>query len=119
MLKFLADESCDFSIVRSLRKANYDVNAIAEETPGISDLEVLKKARKEERILLTEDKDFGEWIYAHGSEISGVIFFRYPSSYRQHIAAMPHELIKLKKEELVGSFTVVEPGRFRVRKDLK
>lgn len=74
MLKFLADESCDFTIVRCLRNAGYHVKSIAEDMPGISDSEVLHKARQENCILLTEDKDFGEWIYAHGSVIEGLIF---------------------------------------------
>jgi hypothetical protein len=29
-LRFLADESCDFTVVRSLRAAGYDVLAVSE-----------------------------------------------------------------------------------------
>lgn len=36
-IKFLADESCDFAIVRFLRAANYDVLAIMEIASGESD----------------------------------------------------------------------------------
>lgn len=33
-LKFVADESCDFAVVRGLRKAGFDVLAIVEAKPG-------------------------------------------------------------------------------------
>ena len=56
-ISFLADESCDFLIVRKLRSADYDVLSVAESFPSASDQQVLEHAIKEGRILLTEDKD--------------------------------------------------------------
>ena len=35
MLKFLADESCDFSIVKKLRSCGLDVKAVVEDMPGV------------------------------------------------------------------------------------
>lgn len=118
-LKLLADESCDFAIVRSLRTANCDLKAVAEDMPGVSDVVVLQRAINDKRLLLTEDKDFGEWVFAHGSIIPGVIFFRYPSHFRKSMAGMAGELISKKGTDLLGKFTVVEPGRFRIRGMLK
>jgi hypothetical protein len=43
---------------------------VREESPGISDRDVLSRAVEMNRILLTEDSDFGEWIFAHG-ELGG------------------------------------------------
>jgi uncharacterized protein with PIN domain len=54
---FLADESCDFLVVRKLRLAEYDVFSVAESLPSATDKQVLEHAIKEKRILLTEDKD--------------------------------------------------------------
>jgi predicted nuclease of predicted toxin-antitoxin system len=68
-IPFLADESCDFLIVRKLRAADYDVLSVAESFPSAFDQQVLEHAFKEGRILLTEDKDFGEWVFAHGEKI--------------------------------------------------
>jgi len=61
---FLADESCDFAVVRSLRSAGYDVVAIAEIAPRTQDPEVIDLAVQQRRVLLTEDKDFGQLVYA-------------------------------------------------------
>ena len=43
-MRFVADESCDFSVVRALRDAGHDVTVIAEIAPRIEDEEVLKLA---------------------------------------------------------------------------
>jgi predicted nuclease of predicted toxin-antitoxin system len=58
-LRFLADESCDFAVVRALRADGYDVFAVSEVTRRSDDRELIEQASHEKRILLTEDKDFG------------------------------------------------------------
>ena len=61
MLRFLADESCDFAAVRALRTEGYGVLSIAEASTGADDERVIALAPSERRILLIEDKDFGSW----------------------------------------------------------
>jgi predicted nuclease of predicted toxin-antitoxin system len=58
-LRFLADESCDFAVVRVLRAAGHDVFAVSEHQQRSVDSELMQLAKSEERILVTEDKDFG------------------------------------------------------------
>jgi predicted nuclease of predicted toxin-antitoxin system len=57
-MKLLADESVELGIVRLLRENDHDVRAVAEEHPRASDRAVLELAFAEERILVTNDKDF-------------------------------------------------------------
>lgn len=59
LLRFLADESCDFAVIRALRVAGHDVLSIAEYTSRSDDAELITQAYRERRILITEDKDFG------------------------------------------------------------
>ena len=68
MTGFLADESCDFAVVRTLRAAGYDVLAVSERAPGARDEDVIRFATSERRILLTEDKDFGQLVFAAGAD---------------------------------------------------
>ncbi len=63
-MRFLADENCDFAVVRALRAAGHDVVAIVEISPRAEDNVVIDLAMREGRILLTEDKDFGQLVYA-------------------------------------------------------
>ena len=115
-IKFLADESCDFLIVRTLRSAEYDVLSVAESFPSASDQEVLQYAANKKLILLTEDKDFGEWVFAHGENVSGVILIRFPGNARTQLGEDIRLLVDVHASELMKSFTVLEPGRARIRK---
>jgi len=63
-MRFLADECCDFSVVKALITAGYDVVCVSEIRPRSDDSEVIKLAVREKRIVLTEDKDFGQLVYA-------------------------------------------------------
>ena len=40
-MRFLADESCDFAVVRALRGAGHDVSAVTELSPAAKDDAVL------------------------------------------------------------------------------
>lgn len=69
-MHFLADESCDFAVVRALCQAGHDVTAIAEISPGVPDEEVAALAEREDRILVTEDRDLGRLVHAGPSRIA-------------------------------------------------
>ena len=115
-MKFLADESCDFIVVSALRKSGYDVISICEMSPSMADEEVIQLASKEKRVLLTEDKDFGQIFYASLGSGYTVILIRYPNSVRQKLPADVINLIGLHGKSIVGCFVVVQPGRIRFAK---
>ena len=113
-MRLLADESCDFSVVRALRAAGHDVNAVVETHRGASDEVVIKLAVSEQRILLTEDKDFGQLVHAAMGQTGGVVFIRFPATARAGLAATLVDLFSTHGAELVGAFAVVQPGRVRI-----
>ena len=115
-IRFLADESCDFTVVKALRASGYDVVSVAESFASASDLQVLKISVEEKRLLLTEDKNFGEWIFAHREEMSGVLLIRFPANIRSDLGQAVSVLVAKHGSDLVKSFTVLEPGRARIRK---
>lgn len=78
-MRFLADESCDFNVVRALRDHGHDVLAIIQESPGIADVLVIERAMRDVRIVVTEDKDFGQMVFAAVRETSGVVLVRWPA----------------------------------------
>jgi predicted nuclease of predicted toxin-antitoxin system len=113
-MRFLVDESCDVAMGLALLEAGNDVLEIRAIRPGADDEWVVDLAVSEYRILLTEDKDFGWLIYAHGHKAIGVIFLRYPVSERQRIAQDLVELVKQQNENLIGCFVTVTPSRIRI-----
>jgi len=112
-MRFLADESCDFAVVRALREAGHDVVAVAEISPRADDPVVLGRALKEKRVLLTEDKDFGQLVYASSVPAGGVGLFRFPGGTRGSLPKAASDLVQLKGADLGRLFTVVQPGRVR------
>jgi predicted nuclease of predicted toxin-antitoxin system len=113
-LRFLADESCDFAVVRSLRAAGFDVLAISEIMIRSIDRDLIEQANREQRILITEDKDFGWLVFASHVDSPGVILIRFPGNLRRTLAATVLGLVQDQGENLLGGFVVVQPGRTRI-----
>jgi predicted nuclease of predicted toxin-antitoxin system len=113
-MRFLADESCDFAAVRALREEGHDVLAVADAARGAKDPEVVRLARDQGRVLLTEDKDFGWYVYASGEGGVGVVLIRFPAASRRLLGLAVLEAVRSVADRLSRSFTVIEPGRVRV-----
>ena len=99
-LRFLADESCDFGVVKALRTEGYDVVALPY---------------SEKRILLTEDKDFGQLVFASQADSAGVILIRYPGNARKSLKEAIIKLIHEQGTEIQNAFVVMQPGQIRMR----
>ena len=110
-MRLVADENCDFSVVIDLRSSGYDVVSISERMAGET---VIDFARSERRLLVTEDKDFGQLVFAAAKENSGVILVRYPASARSALTAAVLKLLSDNGDNLYSRFAVLEPGRVRV-----
>ena len=113
-MRFLADESCDFAVVRALRAAEHDVLAVAEIRPSSVDAELIGLAYSDRRILLTEDKDFGWLVFAAKLNNPGVILIRFPANARSAMAASIVRIVAEHGSRLVGGFVVVQPGTVRI-----
>lgn len=115
-LRFLADESCDFAVVRALRAEGYDVLAVSEVMQRTDDRELIEQASRERRILLTEDKDFGWLVYVSHTDSAGVILIRFPGNARQTLVDAFMDLVCTQGQKLSGAFVVVQPGHTRIRR---
>ncbi len=76
-MKFLLDESAEDRLASFLRDQGHDVTAIARDyAHALTDHDVLAISRDEGRILITNDRDFGELVVRRGARHHGVIYFR-------------------------------------------
>ena len=112
-MRFLADESCDFSVVRAPRAVGHDVVAVAELWPRAEDTLVMERAVRGARILITEDKDFGHLVYAKMRKTGGVMLTRFPAGRRGTLVDTILNVVEARGSRLIGSFTVIQPGRVR------
>lgn len=113
-MRFLADESTDFAVVRALRAAGHDVLAVSEVMPGSDDREIASEAARLQRVLLTEDKDFGWLVFVSQTESAGVVLIRFPGNARDSLVQTVVQLAQSHGEALTGSFVVLQPGHVRV-----
>jgi predicted nuclease of predicted toxin-antitoxin system len=112
-MRFLADESCDFCVARALRDAGHDVVAVIDVARGAEDSAVIDIAIRQQRIFVTEDRDFGQLLYAAGRPACGVILLRFPSSARAGLPKAVVNLVANHGEKLRNRFVVIQPGRVR------
>jgi predicted nuclease of predicted toxin-antitoxin system len=113
-LCFLADESCDFAVVRALRAEDYDVLAVSEVMRRSDDRELIDQAGREKRILLTEDKDSGWLVFVSHADSAGVILIRFRGNARQTLVQSVRRLVREQGKRLLGAFVVVQPGHIRI-----
>jgi len=113
-VRFLVDESCDRLILQLLKEGGYDVVAVSDLVPRADDAKVFRLAVRDQRILVTEDKDFGQLVFAGLAGKGTVIFLRYPWSVRLQIGkTLLDWLAKNGEKQLSGTFIVVQPGKIR------
>lgn len=115
-MRILLDESVERRIAETLRVLGHDVEVVGVDHPAsILDREVLTIAHGAQRILFTNDTDFGELVVSLGMEHSGVILMRLdPMTVRdksEHLARVLAEFA----DQLDG-FIVVSAAGVRVRR---
>ena len=114
-MKFLLDVCCSsHSLRRILVELGHDVRLVSEADPRASDEIVLAMAHKEGRIVITEDKDFGELITVQRRAHSGIIRFL-ELSVSDQVEAMREVLARYRGELESGAVMVITQGRIRVR----
>ncbi|MBN1905193.1 MAG: DUF5615 family PIN-like protein [Deltaproteobacteria bacterium] len=114
-LKFLADECCDAGLVKALRDDGHDVFFIPEEIPGATDKEILLLAVTNNRILITEDMDFGELVCRLKKPAYGIILLRIGVKERHLKWDRLKNLIARYSDRLKGNFIVVDVQKYRFR----
>lgn len=113
--RLLADECCDGDLVLLLRQAGHDVRYVAEGDAGRGDDEVLQLAVREDRVLLTEDTDFGELVVRLGKPALGIILLRLAGEPPTVKAARVRLLLEAHADRLWNHHVVVGRDRFRFR----
>jgi predicted nuclease of predicted toxin-antitoxin system len=79
------DENVEEYWIQLAQSKGYEYLSIRENYSGISDIEFIEIARKYKGLVITEDKDFGELLFAHGIEKVSVLFMRYDQPHYQQI----------------------------------
>lgn len=114
MLKFLADVNVEKRIVDALRELGHDVTWIPDYDCGMSDRALLKLAAVEQRVLITNDTDFGELFFRHRVVSSGVILLRVDADNTLVKVTLLKNLLLRHSEKVKNSFVIISRKRFRI-----
>src|SRR5262249_23741506 len=114
-MRFLANENFPAAAINALTDAGHDIVWVRTAAPGSDDGEVLARAIREKRVLITFDKDFGELALASGlPDECGVVLFRMPVPKAEEAGQILARRLETRAD-WPGHFSVIEPGRVRMR----
>lgn len=114
-MRFIVDESTGTAVANYLRGLGHDVLTVAEVMPQADDRDILNRATSESRILITNDKDFGELVFRARKAHVGVVLLR----LRDQSAASRVDTVKFVLETLgsrvEANFVVATDHGVRIR----
>ena len=113
-MRLLVDESTGKQFSSLLQAEGYDTQYVGDVLPGASDEKVVDFAEKEKRILITDDKDFGKFVYRMQRPKTGLIFLRLSSLLAQERVRIVKNILSQYNAE--GTFLILKDGSMRQRK---
>ena len=115
-MRFLLDVcAASRSLQSTLTDLGHDVLSALETAPRATDAELLALALAEQRILITEDKDFGELVFVRRLPHPCIVRFT-DMPVAEKVAAM-RQLIEGHAEAMrTGRIIVVTRSRVRIRR---
>ena len=120
-MKLLADVNVEKPIVDYLLGMDFDVIWIPDYNCMLSDEELLNMANSQDRVLITNDKDFGELVFRQNKVTTGIVLIRMKGYNSDQKAAVIEKLFKNYPGKIYDHFVVVtkDKMRFIALKDLK
>lgn len=105
-MRLLVDENIHSDLVLWLRAQGHDVLYAAETMKQARDPDLLETARREGRVVVTDDLDFGELVYHQRLATQGVLLLRLRG------ANVPDRIQRLS--DVWATVESNQPGRFIV-----
>ena len=114
-LRIIANENVPRPLIERLREAGHDVLSVLESMRAAPDVEVLRVAQRDQRLVVTFDKDFGELAFRSRLPATcGVVLLRLSGSSPEEDNARAFAELT-SRQDWVGKFSVVTDERIRMR----
>jgi predicted nuclease of predicted toxin-antitoxin system len=117
-LRFFIDAALSPAVAAALRSAGHDaVHAVDYGMLQADDVEILLRARSEDRVIVSADTDFAMLLATTGAADPSFVLFKHPtrsphSQVRELLASLGAVEEALKE----GSIVVLEESRLRIRR---
>ena len=111
----IADESLDNRIITALNTNNFVVYPIFSNSPSLADIEISIISINERKIIITQNKDFGELQFKTAVKHFGVILLRYHFTEIEMIKDILISFLNNNTNLLANHFTVITTQKIRTR----
>jgi predicted nuclease of predicted toxin-antitoxin system len=112
-LKFIVDESTGIMVSKLLKQMGLDSVSVIDCMKGAEDEDVMKKAIEEDRVIITNDKDFGRLVRYY--KPPGVILLRLRDESVENKFRVVSFVIASYEEAILGNVLIVSERKIRVR----
>ena len=110
-MRFLIDENVPLLVATALRGLGHDCFVVAEAAPRSLDPDLMAKARREMRVLVTFDGDFSRMIYQELKPAPpGVVYMRSRPEHAKLVAETFVSLFRDDRIDIISRFTLIETG---------
>lgn len=115
MTRFLANENSPKASVKLLRTAGVDITWMRDVAQGATDPMVMERAKREQRVILTFDHDYGDLVFRRQLIPPGAVRFRIADLIDLvEPANIVLRLLASSSLELSGHFIVASHASIRV-----
>ncbi len=114
-MKFQADAHVSIELVAMLRDLGHDCSDSSMIPPRMQDVDILRRAEAEVRVVITSDKDFGELVFVHAIRCPGVVLLRVALADESDRLARVRSAWPTVLSRLPGSFVTITNSGVRAR----
>lgn len=115
-MRVLTDENISPAVARSLRRAGHEVRDVKEEGwHGRTDEWLMRRARRERRVIISEDLDFGNLHRFPFAKHPGAVLLHFSDMRPREVASrLRHFLNSVDVRRLRGAVVFLEEGRIQI-----
>jgi predicted nuclease of predicted toxin-antitoxin system len=114
-MKFLADENLEYAVFSYLIENKIDILAVRDLMKGSTDAEIIEYAFKNNRVIITNDKDFGELTFRLHKSHTGIILLRLSDANSDEKKKLVLSALEKLGRQIANKFIVVEKSGIRIR----
>jgi predicted nuclease of predicted toxin-antitoxin system len=98
-----------------LKGNGFDVLSVRDIDSRAKDLQILRWAVDQQRMIITMDKDFGELVYNSGMHHAGVLILRLEDADSDTKVEVTKNILTEYYDKIESHFCVFQDGRLRIR----
>ena len=112
-IRFLANVNVEKPIVDFLTKKGFDVKWVANIDKKMPDIRIFDIANNEQRVIITNDRDFGEFTFYQRKTSYGIVLLRVKGQDSSEKVVLLDRLLDKHANKILNHFVVVTKRKFR------